>query len=228
MPKAKKKTQPKRDPLIITAIVVAILALLVEFYRWWDPSDVLNMISTVATSIFFAVSIPFVILVGVVFWIMMLIDSIRREKYIWSVFIFFGSALFGLLYFLVEKPKIIRLNIRPLAWAGIVIFLLFWLPNAFWEIEQKVNPPDEHADIEVVTGTFVSKQNMSADNGPGVYTIKTSNGNITVDVGPHQLCDPEASSVAKLVAGQKVVVYAQKSSDKYYSVCNGGTYIKAL
>ncbi len=189
----KKKKPSKYNSLRLASLSVLALVLAVNAYIWWNPSDPLGMISISLSSIAWGVLIALGVIFGVIFWVLMLIDSWRKNKIIWFIFILLGQGLFALLYLLVEKPKIITENLKTLAWIALGLFVLIWIPFSVPDLKNRIHPFDASklkATGNQVVATVVTKdlkgykyvgqttcQEMTED---GKYYLQLTGGKVIV------------------------------------------------
>jgi len=224
----KNKKSLKSDNLIAATITILGIVTFINLFIWWNPSDPLNMISTSATSISFGL-VPVAIFAAIAFQIMMVIDSFKRNKVIWMIFLIFGSSVISLLYFFLEKPKIIQNNIRVLSWIALVIFSLASLLYIIPSLRNDASTQVDYAPIVEFQGKLTYKD---AENGPGIYkvTIEGVSDAVEVEVGPPEFCDQFATQLPDLKIGDNVSVSAiqNDSLGNYVSVCETDTYIKKL
>jgi|GEM_PF-3815200 len=97
MAKKKQKITPLQGVLVLAALVVyGIIAKAVI-----DSGDPWNSLGTLGTILLAALAIA-VPLLFIVFWISMLLESLRKQEYIWSIFIFIIPAV-SLLYWLTNR-----------------------------------------------------------------------------------------------------------------------------
>lgn len=223
----KKKKQSQQDPLIISGIVLTVIVIVTNLYLRWNTSNPLNTLSSTATSITWSLWFPTIFMIGTIFWLLMLIDSWRKNKLVWFIFILFGAGLIGLLYFLIEKPKIIQENSRKLVWLAIILFFLSWAVWALPELKNRINPPPDTAPLVSIQGKLISKD---VPNGPGIYKVREqgSNQTLEVDVGTDDgPCDIRSVNIPDLKIGDSVLVYAKQydALGRYVSACAAGTYI---
>jgi hypothetical protein len=97
------KKQTKITPLQGVLVVAAVAVYVIIGKAVIDSSDPWNSLGTLGIVLMapLAVVVP---LVFIILWISMLIDSLKKEEYLWSVFIFILPAV-SILYWLLSRQS---------------------------------------------------------------------------------------------------------------------------
>lgn len=139
--KKKKSQKTSRDYLKVTSLVVAIITLVVTLIGWWDSSNLLNTLGSVAVVIGVSL-LPALLLFLIIFWLKMLVDSARQKRWIWFLAILLGDVFFAYIYLLVKKPRLSWVSFRPVAWISLGLYVLMWSFSIYPGLVNRIDPVD--------------------------------------------------------------------------------------
>lgn len=138
----KKNTQKSnRDYLKIAFIAIAIITLSITVFAWWNSYDLLNALGSVFVVMGVSL-IPATILLLIIFWLQMLMDSARQKRWVWFVVILLGDIIFAGIYLLIYKPSLNWKFLRPVAWVSLGLYVLIWSLQIYPGLVNRIDPVD--------------------------------------------------------------------------------------
>lgn len=151
----KKNKQKNRDYLKLVSIAIAIITLSTTVFAWWNRYDLMNTLGSVFVVIGVSL-IPAMFLMLIIFWLQMLMDSVRQKRWIWFVAILLGDILFASIYFLINKPRLNWTFLRPVAWVLLGLYVLMWSFQIYPGLVNRIDPVDL-SKLEATGREFVAQ-----------------------------------------------------------------------